>query len=108
MAAPGVIIGIIGTVLLMFWGARSDEIRARSYRPQFKGEYEREVPFHDPLEEDFYLLNRMRITGVKEQITAWLLKWILEGQVEQISVEEGGFSKRCNRSTAARRPDKDT
>lgn len=103
MAAPGVIIGIIGTVLLMFWGARSDEIRARSYRPQFKGEYEREVPFHDPLEEDFYLLNRMRITGVKEQITAWLLKWILEGQVEQISVEEGWLFKKD--ATALRLPE---
>lgn len=101
-AVPGFAVGIIGLIAALIWGSGSDSIASRSYSAQFRGEYEREVPFSEPLENDFYALNRMRITGVQDMITAWLLKWILEGRVEELKVEEGWLIKKD--ATAMRIP----
>ena len=99
-------VGIIGFIIALIVGGNMDTVSRRSYKNKLKGQYEREIPFDAPLETDFYALNRMGITGVQEMITAWLLKWILEGRVEQITTEEGWIFKKD--TTSLRMPPLET
>lgn len=73
---------------------KSDEMRPRSYARKFKGDYERDNPIPKDPTKVFYALNRMGITGMTELVTAWMLRWIQEGRVRQVTTEEGFIIKK--------------
>lgn len=64
------------------------------FKPQFKEEYYRELPYPGPVSDIYYLLYTMGLTDFEELLTGYLLKWIYEGHIQAVQVETGKFFKK--------------
>lgn len=90
------ILPILGFFGIATYIKNYDGIATRAYKRKYKGEYVKQDPVGDNIEDSFYALNRMGITGMNELIAAWMLKWLKEGRLEEVAYEEKGILKSEN------------